>query len=73
MTTIMDCIEEISECLKGFINTQGELFDKLSNQLNHKSYSKIVIVASGLSYNVAFAVKKLGIELLGKDIELFYC
>jgi len=72
MTTIMDCIEEIPERLKGIINTQGELFEKLSNQLNHKSYSKIVIIASGSSYNAAFAVKKLGIELLGKDIELFY-
>lgn len=72
MTTIMDCIEEIPERLKKILDGQNELFDKLSNNLINKKYSKIVIVASGSSNNAASAVKRFGIDLLGKEIDIIY-
>lgn len=68
----MQCIEEIPQRLEEIIQSQDQIFDKLTEKLQNKEYKKITIIASGTSYNAAFTSKNFGQNVLKRDIELVY-
>lgn len=72
MRTLLESIKEIPERLEMICNNREDLHKKLEAYIENKEVSKIVIVASGTSYNAAFTTKHFGENILGLPIELVY-
>lgn len=72
MTTLMDCIERIPAKIQRILNCRDDLFLKVKDYCEGKKIEKIVLVASGSSYNAAFTTKKFAEDLLNIPVEIIY-
>jgi glucosamine 6-phosphate synthetase-like amidotransferase/phosphosugar isomerase protein len=72
MRTLLKSIEEIPEKLKNVCDNREENYDKLKAYVGEKKIGKILIIASGTSYNAAFTTKMFGEKVLGVPVEIMY-
>lgn len=72
MRTLLKSIEEIPEKLKNIGDNRDVIFDKLKAYVGGKKISRIMVVASGTSYNAAFTTKMFGEKVLGVPVEIMY-
>ncbi|MFB1050039.1 SIS domain-containing protein [Paraliobacillus sp. JSM ZJ581] len=71
--SMMDTIERIPVQLKKIISNKDMLESKLQDNLKaDTTYKKIVIIASGTSYNAAFTTKLFAENVIGFPIEIVY-
>ncbi len=72
MGTLLNSIEAIPEKLRKVCNNQEVLFDQLKAYIGEKDIRKILVVASGTSYNAAKTTQRFGEEVLNLPIEVVY-
>lgn len=72
MRTLVKSIEEIPGKLKNICDNRQENYDKLKAYMGGKKISKIMVVASGTSYNAAFTTKMFGEKVLNFPVEIMY-
>ncbi len=73
LMSMMDTIERIPVQLKKIISNKDTFENKLLDCLGpNNSYKKIVIIASGTSYNAAFTTKHFAENVIGFPVEIVY-
>lgn len=75
MTTVLDCIERIPQCLKGIRESYPARAENIADYLSAKGIKKvgrIIFIASGSSYNSAHAAKLFIKNQCGIEVELKY-
>ena len=72
MKTLLNCIEEIPDKLRKVYFHKEDIYKNVKSYIGDRNIKKILIVASGTSYNAAFTTKIFGEKLLGIQIELMY-
>ncbi len=72
MRTLLKSIEEIPGKLKNVCDNREVIFDKLKAYVGERSIKKILIIASGTSYNAAFTTKMFGEKVLDVPVEIMY-
>lgn len=72
MKTLFDCIEEIPEKLNNVYENKNHIFEDITSYIGDRRITKILIVASGTSYNAAFTTKMFGEKLLNMQVEMMY-
>ena len=72
MRTLLKSIEEIPEKLKNVCDNREENYEKLKTYVGEKKIGKILIIASGTSYNAALTTKMFGEKVLGVPVEIMY-
>ncbi len=72
MGTLLNSIEVIPEKLKKLCENRESIMGKLSGYVEDKEINRIVVVASGTSYNAAYTTKRFGEEILDLPVEIIY-
>lgn len=72
MKTLLNCIEEIPERLTDIYDGRENLFELLKGYIGNKKINKIVVVASGTSFNGAFTTKLFGEKILNIPVDIIY-
>ncbi|WP_339226814.1 SIS domain-containing protein [Oceanobacillus sp. FSL K6-2867] len=71
--SLMDTIERIPFQLKKIVENQDNISNNLESILEaHKKLKRIVLVASGTSYNAAFTTKNFAENVIGFPVEIIY-
>lgn len=72
MTKLIDCIERIPETIENILRNQEENFRKINEYVKDSEIDEIVFIASGSSYNSAFAAKTFIEKITGIRVSLIY-
>ena len=71
MTTVLDCIERIPQCLQTMLDHYDERMAGLKQYGEGKQIKEVIFVASGSSYNAAFTAHQF-FENLGIETQYYY-